>query len=166
MKRTLPNCLRALTGVVCLALAAAGKAAPPAHEHAAQAPHDATHGLRLNAGKKWQTDQTLRQGMRNIREAMAGSVRPIHDNRLSAAAYGGLARKIEGEVATIVANCKLEPEADAQLHIVVADLLAGAEQMSGKGGKTKRRDGAVKVIAALANYATYFDDSGFEPIAY
>ena len=30
------------------------------------------------------------------------------------------------EVAGIVQNCKLPPEADAQLHIVVAELMAGA----------------------------------------
>jgi hypothetical protein len=77
-----------------------------------------------------------------------------------------LASKVEAEVANIVSNCKLEPKADAQLHLIVADLLAGSEQMAGKVKKAKREDGAVKVIGALEKYATYFDDPQFRPIAH
>ena len=59
---------------------------------------------------------------------------------------------------------RVPPAADAQLHIVVADLLAGAEQMGGKVKQGKRVEGAVKVIGALDNYGKYFDDAGFQPI--
>lgn len=115
-------------------------------------------------GKKWETDATLRQGMQGIRQAMAGSLHDIHKNRVSAAGYRSLAGKVEGAVSDIVANCKLEPKVDAQLHLVVADLLEGAEQMAGKQKKVKRMDGAVKVIGALEKYSTYFDDPAFKPI--
>ena len=66
----------------------------------------------------------------------------------------------------MVANCKLGTQADEQLHIIIADLLAGAEQMAGKVKQAKRMDGAVKVIGALDNYSKYFDDPGFQPIAH
>jgi hypothetical protein len=150
-----------LTALTVLSLAAVPAfAANNAHEHGHEA-HGAT--LQLNAGKKWETDAPLRKAMGEIRQSMASSLHAIHENKFSAQAYGGLAKKVEGAVGDIVANCKLPPAADAQLHIVVADLLAGAEQMA---GKAKRMDGAVKVIGALDNYGKYFDDPGFQPIAH
>jgi hypothetical protein len=149
------------TALTVLSLAAVPAfAANNAHEHGHEA-HGAT--LQLNAGKKWETDAPLRKAMGEIRQSMASSLHAIHENKFSAQAYGGLAKKVEGAVGAIVANCKLPPAADAQLHIVVADLLAGAEQMA---GKAKRMDGAVKVIGALDNYGKYFDDPGFQPIAH
>ncbi len=150
-----------LTALTALSLAAAPAfAANNAHEHGHEA-HGAT--LQLNAGKKWETDAPLRKAMSEIRQSMTSSLQAIHENKFSAQAYGGLAKKVEGAVNEIVASCKLPPAADAQLHIVVADLLAGAEQMA---GQVKRMDGAVKVIGALDNYGKYFDDPGFQPIAH
>ena len=102
--------------------------------------------------------------MESIRQTMAASLHDIHENRVSAAAYGKLAHRVEGEVGQIVANCKLEPKADAQLHLIVAELLDGAGQMAGKPKQAKRMNGAVKVIGALEKYSTYFDDPGFKPI--
>ncbi len=135
------------------------------HEHGA-----ATATLQLDAGKKWETDGALRQAMGNIRQSMAASLHEIHKNKLSKKGYAALAHKIESEVGEIVANCKLAPKADAQLHLIVAELLEGAEQMAGKAQSVKkkngRQNGAVQVIGALEKYATYFDDVGFKPIAH
>lgn len=164
MKRKTPGTLHAILLAAGLALAAASHAAPEP-KHDAHAAHESgATTLQLNAGKKWETDETLRKAMGNIRQTVAASLNEIHENRLSAAGYGALAKKVEGEVGGIVANCKLEPKADAQLHLVVADLLAGSDQMAGKVKKSKRMDGAVKVIGALEKYATYFDDPHFKPI--
>ncbi len=136
---------------------------------AANEGHDHGHGtasatLQLNAGKKWETDAPLRKAMGEIRQSMASSLHAIHENKLSANAYGQLAKKVEGAVGDMVANCKLGTQADEQLHIIIADLLAGAELMSGKVKQAKRMGGAVKVIGALDNYGKYFDDAGFQPI--
>lgn len=122
--------------------------------------------LKSNAGKKWETDAPLRQAMANIRRAMAGSLHDIHESRLSAKGYGKLAHTVEHEVGNMVANCKLGTQADEQLHLVIADLLGGAERMAGKVKGSKRQHGAVQVIGALEKYATYFDDAGFKPIAH
>lgn len=157
--------LAALIAAAGLSLSAASHAAP-AHKHEAHAEHGAVASLQLNAGKKWETDAALRQAMGNIRQAVAIALPDIHENRLPAAGYAKLAGKVEAEVGSIVANCKLAPEADAQLHLVVAELLAGAGQMSGKIKKTRRQDGAVKVIGALENYAGYFADPQFKPITH
>ena len=116
-----PHLRLALT-VFALVAAGPALAARPAHEHA----HDATEAtLQLNAGQKWDTDAPLRAGMRDIRQAMAAALNPIHAHKMSAQAYGKLAKQVQASVGKIVAHCKLPPAADAQLHIVIADLLSG-----------------------------------------
>ncbi|WP_223879682.1 hypothetical protein [Dechloromonas sp. CZR5] len=155
-----PYILAALT-VLSLAAASPSLAARDAHHHG-HSPVSAS--LQLNAGKKWETDAPLRTAMGEIRQSMASSLHAIHENKMSAKSYDGLAKQVEGAVGQIVASCKLPPAADAQLHIIVADLLAGAEQMAGKVKEVKRVNGAVKVIGALDNYGKYFDDAGFRPI--
>lgn len=140
----------------------AASQAHDSHEHH----HGSPATLQLDNGKKWQTDAQLRQSMANIRRSVDASLHDIHEGKLSNAGYGKLARSVESEVAAIVRNCKLAPEADAQLHLIVAKLLEGAEQMSGKVRKAKRIDGAVKVIEALEQYADYFADPNFKPITH
>jgi hypothetical protein len=135
-----------------------------ANDHAAHAHGAAT--LQLNEGKKWETDAPLRQSMGNIRQAMAAALHEIHEDRLPAKKYGALANKVKHEVSQIVAQCKLAPAADAQLHLIVAELLEGADQMAGKVKGVKRQSGAIRIIGALDNYATYFEDAGFKPITH
>ena len=120
--------------------------------------------LVLDHGKKWQTDKPLRQGMGNIRAALASDLKAIHANKATPQQYKALAGRIESEVAGIVQNCKLEPEADAQLHIVVAELLAGAEAMQGKEKGVKPRAGAERVAKALNAYGEHFDHAGWKRI--
>ncbi|MBI2308670.1 MAG: hypothetical protein HYU78_15385 [Rhodocyclales bacterium] len=153
-----------LVGALCLAAAGPALAATEhQHEHGHGA---AATTLQLNAGQKWETDAALRLAMGNIRRTMAAALHEIHEDRLSAKGYGRLAHQVESEVGNIVANCKLTAAADAQLHVVVAELLAGAEQMAGKAKGGKRQRGAVQVIGALEKYASHFDDPGFKPIAH
>jgi hypothetical protein len=121
-----------------------------------QTAHDHDHAaggatLVLNQGKKWPTDAPLRQGMENIRAALGSGMK-----------YRALANKVNAEVAGIVQNCKLEPEADAQLHLVIADILAGVEAMEGKVAGETRRAGAEKVAKALNAYGEHFDHAGWK----
>jgi hypothetical protein len=119
------------------------------------------HRLVLDNGRKWATDVPLRQGMDGIRTAMASRIPAIHAGKLKAADYQALGGEVEAHVADIVGNCKLSPEADAVLHVVVADLLAGADQM--KSGKDAAA-GAHKVVVAANDYARYFDHPGWKPL--
>lgn len=121
-----------------------------------QAGHDHGHAageakLVLNQGKKWPTDAPLRQGMESIRAALGSGMK-----------YGALATKVNTEVAGIVQNCKLEPAADAQLHLVIADILAGVEAMEGKVKGETRREGAEKIARALQAYGEHFDHAGWK----
>jgi hypothetical protein len=148
--------------LVCLAFAL-GSAAAAEHEERAHG-HDASaHKLELDHGKKWSTDAPLRQGMSAIRDAVATEHHAIHHNKASLARYQALAGKVDEQVAYMVANCKLSPEADANLHIILADIIAGADLMKGKR-KTKAREGAVKLIGALERYPEYFDHPGWRKL--
>lgn len=147
---------RVLAGAFSLALMVAGGSVHAAeHGHAEEA-----HGpakLQLNQGKKWETDAPLRQGMANLRASVGNKLEVIHKGRLSADEAKALGEKIDAELATIVAQCKLEPQADAMLHLVIADLMAASEVMQGKH-KGKPIAAARKAVGALNNYGRYFDD--------
>ena len=147
--------------VAALALAFAGPAFAAGVVHS----HDHAAGeaqLVLNQGKKWQTDAPLRQGMSNIRGAVAKNVKAIHTGKATPPQYEALAQKVTTEVAGIVQNCKLEPEADAQLHILIAELIAGVEAMEGKAQSETRQAGAERVAKALNTYGDYFDHAGWK----
>jgi len=102
--------------------------------------------------------------MDNIRAALAGDLKTIHANKASQKQYEALAAKLESEVAYVVQNCKLDPEADAQLHLVIAEVLGGAEAMQGKEKGATRRAGAVRVVKALNEYGKYFDHPGWRKL--
>jgi len=154
--------LMAATGVA-LALSAGSLFAVEhgAHQHA-QAAAPAT--LTLNDGRKWGTDEALRQGMENIRAAMDASMPQIHAGKLPDAGYATLAGKLNAELGGIIANCKLEAKADAQLHLVIAELTEAIEAMEGKNRKVKRRSGALKVLGALELYGRHFDHPDWQAI--
>src|SRR5689334_18104125 len=105
-----------LTAAVAAAAMAAALSAPAlaqtaTHDHGAAAPHKLT----LNQGRKWATDEPLRAGMGRIRGLVAPQLRAAHGGKLTPAQYRELATQVESEVGGIVANCKLEPKADAML---------------------------------------------------
>lgn len=138
--------------------AASVLAAEATHQHEQGA---ATAKLHLKDGKKWQTDDVLRQSMTNIKDAVAPHLAAVHQNKLDAKSYDELAAKVNSEVANIVKNCHLEKDADEMLHLVIADMLAGADAMSGKDQKTTRQAGAVQVVQSLDSYGKYFDHPGW-----
>jgi len=117
--------------------------------------------LQLNAGEKWAIDAPLRQAMNDINQAMAKALPLIHQDQFGDEAYQALATTISQKVAYAVAHCKLEPKADAMLHLVIADLIAGAETMEGKTTNS-RHDGAVQVLEALKAYGQYFQHPGWK----
>ena len=149
----------ALTSAALLSLPAPASAAD---EHKHEQGAAATHTLTLNQGKKWTTDEPLRNGMTEIRRLLAAQDEAIHKGKLKPADYAALGAKIEGEVGTIVATCKLEPAADANLHLVLEDLIEGADAMQGKVKGRTPRQGAGKVVAALNEYGRYFDHPGWK----
>jgi hypothetical protein len=113
--------------VMAAALSATAFAQMTAHDHSAAMPHKLT----LNQGRKWAADEPLRAGMGRIRGLVEPQLGAAHAGKLTPAQYRELATQIETEVGGIVANCKLEPKADAMLRLVMADIGAGTDTMAG-----------------------------------
>jgi hypothetical protein len=129
-----------------------------AHGHA-----DAPPALTLDHGKRWQTDAPLRKHMTDLRASFAKDLGRIHDGTLPTSDYVRLGATVEAKVASIINDCKLPPEADAQLHLIVAELVAGADVMQGKAAGAPAT-GARTVVTALNDYAQHFDHPEFEPL--
>ncbi|CAG0969236.1 hypothetical protein BURK1_01135 [Burkholderiales bacterium] len=153
--------IAALAAAFAMALAAPALAQVGGHAHDQATPAK----LALDHGRKWPTDAPLREGMTRIRALVAPQLAAAHAGRLTPGQYRDVAGKVEGEVAGIVANCKLAPEADAMLHLVIADLVHGADVMAGKEPNAKPLQGLGAIVAALGDYGRYFDHPGFEPIS-
>jgi hypothetical protein len=154
-----------LTTAVAAAAMAAALSAPALAQTAAHSHDDAApHKLTLNQGRKWATDDTLRAGMGRIRGLVEPQLGAAHAGKLTPAQYRELATQVETEVGGIVTNCKLEPKADAMLHLVIADIGQGVDAMAGKDAKLRPAPGLVKVAQAVNQYGSHFDDPGFRPI--
>jgi hypothetical protein len=162
MKTLTPNRFATALGAAALALSLAGAALAQADAHS----HDAAaqHKLSLNQGQKWATDEALRSGMGRIRNLVEPQLGAAHAGKLGAAQYRELATQVEAEVGAIVADCKLEPKADAMLHLVIADLGLGSDAMAGKNAKLRPAQGMAKVALALNEYGRHFEHPGFKPI--
>lgn len=149
----------ALALAATLAIASLPARAADPHHHG---PDASAASLKLNNGKKWGTDEPLRRGMSSIREAVHGAPAPLHKGTAKPEAYAEVAGRIEADVGRIVKECKLPPDADAQLHIVVAEVIAGADAMKAARDGKAGRAGLVKVDGALKSYGKYFDHPGWK----
>lgn len=150
------NLLRPWVAVVLGLAALSGQAALAAEDHHHHGENGAARQeLRLNAGKKWATDAALRQSMDSINQAMAVALPLIHKDHFSDSDYATLATTIRQRVSDAIAHCKLNAKADAMLHLIIADLMTGAETMEGTTAAV-RHDGAVRVMQALESYGKYF----------
>jgi len=119
--------------------------------------HDQGYALTLNHGKKWATDDNLRLGMSRIRDALAAELPVIHSGKASAQQYLALAKKVNAQIEFMVQHCKLDKDADEMLHLILAEIIAGADAMSDQKGNA----GAEKIHHALENYGTYFAHPGW-----
>lgn len=158
------------TRTLVLALAAAFSAAvtlpalaAEAHNHGHGARAEASQKLTLNNGRKWKTDAPLRKGMEEIRNALEQAHGHGHHGEASPAKYVELGRKMESQIASIVMNCKLEPAADANLHVIIGELNAAADAFRG-ANPADAEEAMQRAATATRAYATHFDHSGFKPL--
>ncbi|MBK7251880.1 MAG: hypothetical protein IPI06_13710 [Gammaproteobacteria bacterium] len=134
--------------------------AAPAHPAAAHV-HPVHPKLELDAdGRRWSIDEPLHTGMRRIRDAVAPYT-GASPKQLSADEGRALAATIRAQVQFLVENCKLNPKADATLHALIGDLLAGAQ---GLEADPAALDGVPLIVEALGQYPRYFDDPRWQPI--
>jgi len=128
------------------------------HDHAS---HET---MELNQGQKWETDAPLRQGMSALHQAVSTGLADAHANTLRADGYRKVAKELMTQFTYIVENCNLAPEADAQLHILLANILQGVEVIEGKVTSERPEVGLVKIAQALNNYGSYFDHPNWKDI--
>ena len=123
--------------------------------------HDHAHAdqavLALNDGQRWATDQALRTGMRAIRVA-AAPVLAAPPGRVTPADAAGLADALQEQTKFLFAHCKLPPQADATLHVILTELLTGSALLA-KDPASAEALGEIR--RALARYPQYFDDPGW-----
>ena len=130
------------------------------HNHG-QSEHTAS-GLSLDQGQKWKTDAPLRQGMQSINDAVMKTVPAYHDETLTKTDAEQLARHINDQVNYLIANCKLEPGADATLHVLIGDLLTAATKVE---NEPLSHQGMPHLVKTLQLYPDYFEHHGWNEIA-
>jgi hypothetical protein len=130
------------------------------HEHGGQANAE----LKLDDGKKWQTDASLRKGMTKIQAALQDNIGPIHRGEFTDAQYTLLGEGMLTELNAIFKNCTLPPKADAMIHLVLTQIMDGVLVMKGQRAGEVPRNGAIKVIQALADYGKFFAHPGWKPL--
>lgn len=154
------------TLILALATAFSTAAALPAlgmeqHAHGHGDHAEATQKLSLNNGSKWKTDAPLRKGMEEIRNALEQA----HGHgEASPATYAELGKKMESQIASIVMNCKLEPAADANLHVIIGELNAAADAFRGANAAADAEEAMQRAATATRAYAAHFDHPGFKSL--
>lgn len=128
------------------------------HQHSHSHDQQAASGLTLDQGEKWKTDVPLRQGMQSINEAAMNAVPAYHNQTLTKIEGEKLAKDINDQVNYMVANCKLEPAADATLHVLIGDLLTAAAEVK---KNPLSQQGLPHIVRALQLYPDYFDHQGW-----
>ena len=135
---------------------------------ATEAVHD--HGnasvssMELNQGQKWETDAPLRQGMSAMHGIVTTALADAHANKLTPEGYQGVSKNIMTQFTYVVENCKLEPAADAQLHVLLGNIAQGVGVLEGKVPGEKPDEGLVKIAKTLNNYGTHFNHTGWADI--
>lgn len=136
----------------------------PAGAWAQHSEHHAEKQIQLDQGKKWKTDGPLRQGMDEIRKLIADQYSEINKNKASSSTYLDLASKIESQIQLIFKNCKLSPKADAQLHILIVQMLDGVNRIKASNEPSKQRADLFKIVEAVNRYGDYFDHPNWTKI--
>ena len=137
----------AFTPFVALADQHAG---PDPHAAHAAAHHDAARATA--PATPYASDETMRTAMAAIAKARADW---RADDPATATA---LASTIDASIATMIANCRLAPDADATLHGIIGRLSRDAGVLRKDAASA---DTIASIDAALNDYVRAFDPPGF-----
>ena len=139
---------------VILAAGLAGALSPVAastHQHAASpAP-----SKQQAPAQRFATDATLRLEMQGIRGAVE-ALAHYEMGHMGEAQAVDFATEIEGHVRTIIANCKLKPDADAALHAIIVPLMQNAVAL-----RQKPRD--LSAIPPMREALKRYDRQFYDP---
>ena len=110
------------------------------------------------AVQRYATDAPLQAGMKQIRAAVGGLQHYEHGH-MGPEQAATLASSIQEQIGFIVANCKLDPQADAALHVVIAKLGGSAQALK---ANPEDLSAIPPMREALQDYARQFDDPGLD----
>ena len=129
----------------------------------AESEHDHGHHnssnlkLTLNDGKKWPTDEALRVNMEAIHGHIKERLHKIHKNQMTSEDFKDMGSKIKKNVDLIFKNCKLEPAADEQLHIILSSVLSANSSLLGKASSEEKKKSVEAILGRYKDYVGHFD---------
>ncbi|WP_313222377.1 DnrO protein [Stutzerimonas nitrititolerans] len=124
------------------------------HSHGQHA-HGEQVSISAPDGQRWATDPSLREGMSRIQDAVQQALPSAPQAPLGAAEAAQLRDTSNDAIAYMVDNCELPAEADAALHLLLAELIEGANALS----QAERREAGLEhIVTALQHYAETFDE--------
>jgi hypothetical protein len=136
-----------------------GSAAVASSEtHAAHTQRNDAAAPVLAEGERWATDEPLRVSMLKIRAGVEATMPAYQSGALDASQAQSLSATVEQAVTYMIQNCKLEPEPDAALHVLIGRMLAASEAMKKDPASPA---GWPELSAILHDYAATFDHPGW-----
>lgn len=154
--------MKKLTSILCLAALFFLTVSCSHHSHKSNEHHESHHHhaeakLELNDGKKWETDESLRKGMTEIKKIAAANLSKVNKDSMDAKRFTDIATKVDSQIQFLIKNCKLPEDADAQLHVLVAKMVGAAHKMKDSSELSDRKVGFFEVVEAVNTYGDYFD---------
>lgn len=129
------------------------------HEHDQHAAQDAGElDLARPDSGKWASDESLRQGMSELKAAFEPRHAAYQRGDFDAGRAAELADTIEEKVNFMIANCKLPAAADAELHKLLAAALGAAETLRASDDP---HQGLHRLHRVLQAYPEYFKHPGW-----
>ncbi len=120
--------------------------------------HHSMHGsgelnLQLSEVGKWASDDSLRQGMSELRKVFEPAHRAYRNNEFDTEQAVNLADAIDEQVNFMFANCRLPADADAELHKLLAAAHDAAQSLR---ESEDLHDGLHRLHRVLRAYPEYF----------
>lgn len=161
MSKPLYQMLACVLTATCLTMPAMAQTQPahhPAHEYSMKKERAQPE---LNHGKRWATDTSLREGMIRVRTAAIKAQKLSVDGKLNRAQATTLATSIDNALAYIFEHCKLEPDADANLHLLIERLMHAASTVK---TAPDSMEGLPEIMEVLEAYPYYFDHPDWQSL--
>ncbi len=135
------------------------------HKHGHKHDHGEHKTLKeLKPDKKFESDAPLRSHMKTIRKDLQSRMNEVHSGKFTAKDYQTLASKIDRSIQNIFKDCKLKADADAALHVILSEMMAGSSAMKTGPTSKDRAQGFIKVAKGLEKYGEVFIDPGWTPL--
>jgi hypothetical protein len=159
MKNRVIACLAA---AALLGLAAAAGAQEADHAQADHSMH-ASGELELQRPadrNKWESDESLREGMRRLSAAFEAHHAAYREDRFGSEQAEQLAASIDDAVNFMFANCRLPADADAELHKLLAAALGAARHLRESDEPHRGLHRLQRVLQAYPDHFEHPDWSG------